>query len=55
MAGHPAPDDHVFGPNRLDMAYPGVRLVVEYDGGEHRAPDRALRDLDRQAWLSTAG
>jgi very-short-patch-repair endonuclease len=46
---------HPVGPYRLDMAYPAVRLAIEYDGGEHREPERALRDLDRQAWLSTAG
>jgi very-short-patch-repair endonuclease len=43
------------GPYRLDMAYPAIRLAVEYDGREHLVPERALRDLDRQAWLSTAG
>lgn len=46
---------HPVGPYRLDMAYPGIRLGVEYDGREHLDPQRALRDLDRQAWLSRAG
>jgi very-short-patch-repair endonuclease len=46
---------HPVGPYRLDMAYPRIRLGVEYDGREHLTPQRALRDLDRQAWLSRAG
>ena len=46
---------HPVGRYTLDMAYPKVRLAIEYDGRDHLTPERALRDLDRQAWLSTAG
>lgn len=46
---------HPVGPYALDMAYPEVTLAVEYDGREHLAPERALRDLNRQAYLSTLG
>ena len=31
------------------------RLMIEYDGQEHLTPQRAARDLRRQAYLSTAG
>ncbi|WP_433556817.1 hypothetical protein ACQPWY_32855 [Pseudonocardia xinjiangensis] len=45
-AGLPEPVlQHVVGPYHLDMAYPAVRLAVEYGRGEHRAPDRALQLL----------
>jgi very-short-patch-repair endonuclease len=43
------------GPYRLDMAYPDLLLGVEYDGREHLNPQRALRDLDRQAYLTARG
>lgn len=46
---------YLVGPYRLDMAYPGIRLGVEYDGRAHLEPERAMRDLDRQAYLSRAG
>lgn len=46
---------HPVGPYRLDLAYPAVGLAVEYDGREHLTPERARRDLDRQAFLTAAG
>lgn len=46
---------HPVGPYRLDMAYPAMRLGLEYDGREHLTPDRVLRDLDRQAYLTRCG
>ncbi|MBW0117435.1 endonuclease domain-containing protein, partial [Pseudonocardia abyssalis] len=46
---------HPVGAYDLDMAYPDVLLAVEYDGREHRTPERARRDLARQAYLSSAG
>lgn len=46
---------HPVGPYRLDMAYPRVHLGIEYDGRDHLTQERALRDLDRQAFLSRAG
>ncbi|MCH6167841.1 DUF559 domain-containing protein [Pseudonocardia alaniniphila] len=55
-AGLPAPVlQHPVGPYRLDMAYPTIRLAVEYDGRDHLTPERALRDLDRQAYLTRCG
>jgi very-short-patch-repair endonuclease len=46
---------HPVGPYVLDMAYPGIRLGIEYDGREHLAPERAMRDLRRAAYLAAAG
>lgn len=46
---------HPVGPYLLDLAYPEIRLGIEYDGREHLKPERALRDLDRQAYLTANG
>ena len=46
---------HPLGPFLLDLAYPGIRLAIEYDGEIHRTQERAMRDLARQAYLSDAG
>jgi very-short-patch-repair endonuclease len=46
---------HPVGVYRLDLAYPAIRLAIEYDGREHLTQRRALRDLDRQAYLTGAG
>lgn len=43
------------GPYRLDLAYPGVLLAIEYDGEHHRTPEQARYDLERQAYLDTRG
>jgi very-short-patch-repair endonuclease len=43
---------HPVGPFLLDLAYPGIRLAIEYDGDAHRMQGRAMRDLDRQAYLT---
>ncbi len=43
------------GPYRLDMAYPGITLAIEYDGREHLTPERALKDLRREAYLVARG
>jgi hypothetical protein len=54
--GLPAPvPQHPVGPYFLDLAYPEVRLGIEYDGREHLTPHRARRDLERQAYLTAAG
>jgi very-short-patch-repair endonuclease len=54
--GLPRPElQHPVGPYRLDLAYPAVRVAVEYNGHDHLAPDRALRDLEREAYLAAAG
>jgi uncharacterized protein DUF559 len=39
----------------LDLAYPEVRLAIEYDGAEHRTQRRARRDLMREAALTALG
>lgn len=39
----------------LDLAYPELRIAVEYDGIEHRSQQRARRDLLREALLTRAG
>jgi very-short-patch-repair endonuclease len=46
---------HPVGPYRLDLAYPAALLGIEYDGRDHLAPERARRDLHRQAELTAAG
>ena len=43
------------GPYLLDLAYPKIRLAVEYDGRDHRTADRALHDLHREAYLTKRG
>ncbi len=40
---------------RLDLAYPSVKLGVEYDGRLHRSQQRAMRDLEREALLAAEG
>lgn len=55
-AGLPMPVlQHRVGPYLLDLAYPELKLMIEYDGQEHLTPKRAHRDLRRQAYLSEAG
>lgn len=55
-AGLPLPVlQHRVGPYLLDLAYPEVLLALEYDGRHHLTPERALRDLRRQAYLSARG
>lgn len=46
---------HPVGPYAVDMAYPAIKLAVEYDGREHLTQERAMRDLRRQAYLTAAG
>jgi very-short-patch-repair endonuclease len=56
LAGLPLPQlQHPVGPYELDLAYPAVRIAVEYNGRDHLDPDRALRDLEREAYLTAAG
>lgn len=40
---------------RLDLAYPGLRLAIEYDGELHRTQLRAHADLLREADLTRLG
>jgi very-short-patch-repair endonuclease len=46
---------HPVGPYALDMAYPGIKLGIEYDGRAHRTQRRAMGDLRREAYLTAAG
>jgi very-short-patch-repair endonuclease len=56
QAGLPCPVlQHPVGPYLLDLAYPDLKLAIEYDGREHLIPERALHDLRRQAYLTRAG
>jgi very-short-patch-repair endonuclease len=56
FGGLPTPDlQHQVGPYALDLAYPAVRIAVEHNGSDHLDPDRALRDLRREAYLTAAG
>jgi very-short-patch-repair endonuclease len=60
LAGLPAPvvQHRVQGfgrSHRLDLAYPEVLLAIEYDGADHLDPDRARRDLEREALLTWLG
>lgn len=43
------------GPYVADFAHHGAKLIVELDGGVHRLPSVALRDAERDAWLTAAG
>jgi len=55
-AGLPVPVmQHQVGPYFLDMAYPERKLAVEHDGRDHLTPERARRDLSRQAYLTREG
>lgn len=56
FGGLPVPVlQHPVGPYRLDLAYPALGVGIEYDGREHLSQERAMRDLDRQAYLTAAG
>jgi very-short-patch-repair endonuclease len=44
-----------FGPYIADFICHGARLVIELDGGAHRAPDRIEHDAERQAWIESRG
>jgi very-short-patch-repair endonuclease len=56
FGGLPLPTlQHAVGPYELDLCYPAVRIAIEYNGRDHLDPDRALRDLRREAYLTEAG
>lgn len=41
---------------RFDLSYPGLRILVEYDGRQHRADlDQWDHDTDRKDWLDAHG
>jgi very-short-patch-repair endonuclease len=50
---HPVPVDGMC--CYLDLAYPEVRLGVEFDGRHHRTAEQARRDLRPEALLTAAG
>lgn len=52
---HPVRDENAEVVARLDLAYPDARLGIEYDGAQHRTQRRAMRDMDRQAVLTSLG
>ncbi|MCC7265853.1 MAG: DUF559 domain-containing protein [Caulobacteraceae bacterium] len=43
------------GPYVADFASHGTRLVIEADGGVHADDENALRDIERDAWLTRHG
>jgi very-short-patch-repair endonuclease len=43
------------GPYFADFAHPGVRIVVEIDGGHHGKPGFAEKDARRDAWFLANG
>lgn len=43
------------GPYFLDRAYPDRKIALEYDGRTHLTPERARRDLNRQAYVTREG
>jgi hypothetical protein len=53
---HPVLDDRRHRAVWLDLAYPGHRIGVEYDGGDHFATPEAVRaDTQRHTRLAAAG
>lgn len=46
---------HPVGRYRIDLAYPGLLLGIEYDGAHHRTAEQARDDLERQAFLAARG
>lgn len=55
-AGLPMPVlQHPVGVYELDLAFVHERLGVEHNGPDHLRPDRAQRDLVREAYLARAG
>jgi len=40
---------------RLDFAASDVKVAIEVDGPLHRLPERALKDIERDATLTAAG
>jgi very-short-patch-repair endonuclease len=46
---------HPAGPYTLDFYCPSLRLAIELDGGQHNERPQAVRDGQRDAWLSARG
>jgi very-short-patch-repair endonuclease len=43
------------GPFIADFVCHSAKLIIELDGGAHRAADVALRDVERQRWIEGRG
>ncbi|MEJ0059914.1 MAG: endonuclease domain-containing protein [Terricaulis sp.] len=43
------------GPFIADFACHRAKLIIEVEGGAHEAPDVALRDAERRAWIEGRG
>ena len=61
-AGFPPPDPQVWvydeagAPRyRLDLAWPELKVAIEYDGEEYHGPEQARADRVRRAWLAAHG
>jgi very-short-patch-repair endonuclease len=48
-------DEYGFLLARFDLAYPQVKLAIEYDGSDHYTRSRGERDRERDAVLATYG
>lgn len=48
-------DEHGLWIAAVDMAYPALKIAVEYDGAGHRTQRQFERDVDRLAQLEAAG
>jgi len=48
-------DEYGYTLARVDLAYPEVKLAIEYDGAVHFEPRRAIRDRQRDAELAGYG
>lgn len=63
LAGLPGPQVNVIVRNgegewevRFDLCYPQLKLIIEYDGWQHRLDgDQWNRDLKRREWLERQG
>lgn len=62
LAGLQEPDVNVWVENeagvptfRLDLAYPRIKVAVEYDGRWHDHPEQKQKDEERRAWLRSRG
>lgn len=55
VSQHPVQDPVARTAVWLDLAYPGSRIGIEYDGEEHTNPQRVLRDIRRATRLLDQG
>ncbi|HXR45184.1 MAG TPA: DUF559 domain-containing protein, partial [Pseudolysinimonas sp.] len=56
QCGLPEPAlNHPVGRFFVDLAWPGVRFGIEYDGDHHRDPAQFARDIERQELIADEG